>query len=287
MRLAPVCGAFFLAASAGVAQESAELAAMRGKYEAAKIEAIKPLMRSYGLALRAKVSELTQAGKLEEALAFKKEMDAVAAELTAIAAAEAEGVAAPVPGRKKIDLLGMVDLAADGSPASKWLMEDGKLRCRSGFAIPKVLLPYEPAAEYDVSVTFIQPRAQNGVALLIPNGAGSNFMVHAGGGSGSRAGLGVKGKEGDEWVKKKDGWFDGKNENTLTVEVRKGSVEGKVDGESIFKFEGERSSLIFGGRGFYRNPKPTRLGVTGDDGSIITKLEVTEVDGSGKLLREK
>ena len=124
------------------------------------------------------------------------------------------------------------------------------------------------------------------MGLLIPNGAGSNFVVHAGGGSGTRASLGAKGFEG-KYVKTKDGWFGADKENTLTVEVRKGSVVGKVDGEKVFEYEGERSALVFGGRGFYRNPRPSRLAITGDDGSVISKLEVTEVRGDGKLLREK
>ena len=282
-------GLLFLSSAGGVAAEGEaprELVALRAKYEAAKVDALKPVARAYGRQLQAKMKEATMAGKLDEALAFRAEMEAVAVEVKALEGTGSAKDAGPVGTRRKaIDLLGLIDLEKHGKPASKWSMEDGKLKCRSGSFVPKVILPYEPPEEFDFTVRFIQPKVTNGVSLLIPNGAGANFKVNAAGRNGTKAGLSAKGLD-DEYAKTKDGWFDPKLEYTLTVEIRKGSLVGKVNGESIFEFKGERTSLAVSSS-YFRNPRPNQLAICGDDNGVITKLEITEISGAGKLLSEE
>ena len=215
--------------------EPAQLTEMRVKYEEAKKDAVLPVMRAYGRALREKMTEYTQAGKLDQALAFKKEMERVAEEVLAateagIPAAEPSAPAVAARG-KVIDFLEIIDTDLDGKPPQKWLLVEGLLSCVEGHMVPKIILPYEPPEEYDFTLTFEQPKFRNGVALIMPNGAGKVFNVAAAEKGGSVAGLSIGGFYGHEFAVTKPGLFKTARGYTLTVEVRKESITGKVDGQ--------------------------------------------------------
>jgi hypothetical protein len=268
---------FGVVGSAGAQEEPAELTAMRAKYIEAGKEILIPLKRSYGRVLEQKMKELIQAGKLEEAIMVKKEMEALASELMA-------GVEGPGRG-KVINLMEMIDTEVDGKPAGKWLLAEGLLMCVKGSFVPKIVLPYEPPEEYDLTMTFEQPRLRNGVTFVVPNRKGGIFVIAAGGGGGSTAGLNANGLDG-KFVTRKEGWFQPDKEYTLTAEIRKESVVGKVDGEEIFRYEGEPGDLRLE-QMFFRMDNPKQLAISADDPTVFSKLELREVTGAGTMLREK
>ena len=121
-------------------------------------------------------------------------------ELTGLSKATAEKRLAEVPDTadsglaiapraKSINLLELLDPAKDFKPQNKWAIANGVLRCTEGNFVPKVVFPYQPPEEYDVSFTFAQPGLRNGVGVIMPNpNGGHSFLFWVGGDGGTLTG---------------------------------------------------------------------------------------------------
>ena len=119
-------------------EDPAELAAMRAQFKESLRESLLPVMRGYGRALRDQMTEMTKAGKLDEALAFKKEMEAVAAELLAMSEAKPDAAEPAVATRRNvIDFLEIIDTASGWETGRKMALGRGEIVLFAGRFCPE------------------------------------------------------------------------------------------------------------------------------------------------------
>ena len=116
-------------------------------------------------------------------------------------------------------------------------------------------------------------------------GPGQVFNVTAADLGGARVAISIGGNNDSKSGKVKAGLFKADQEYTLTAEVRKDGIVVKVDGEEVSRYEDARENLW--SNSWLNSKVPTQLAISADDPAVITKVEVTEVSGKGKLLREK
>jgi len=180
-----------------------------------------------------------------------------------------------------VDLMTLVDPSMD-SVSGKWSLSGGILTVEAS-NYSRLEFPYEPPAEYDFTMIFLRKAGNDDVVqLLSRTQKGFAFhMQYIGSGYGF-----VSATHHDEAaaVIKKDPLANNKR-HTSVVKVRKDSVGAYLDGKLITEWKPSETDL-----GAYKPwalRKETVLGL-GSYGNVVEfyKLEVVEVSGKGKRLRQ-
>lgn len=188
-------------------------------------------------------------------------------------------------GARTINLLTFVDPRAD-AVRGEWRMVDGVLRCESQHFVLKIATPYIPPEEYDVKMVFSQPIIRNDVCIIMPR-QGKSFAWMLGGTEGvfhfshDPRSL-TNGQEPTRSNFPRS--FLPSRQYTTLVQVRNDGVKAFFEGKQAAAFKTDYRDLVVDS--WRTIPDPSRLAIGCDDPTIFHVLEVTEVTGQGKLLRE-
>ncbi|HZZ78183.1 MAG TPA: hypothetical protein VFE62_06675 [Gemmataceae bacterium] len=184
-----------------------------------------------------------------------------------------------VPGKKTIDLIPLIDTQRDAVENRKWSVRNNTLYCDDGNFVPRLQIPYRPPQEYDFTVVFSQPGLRNGISLIMPNPNGGSFFWYLGAGDGSTYGFHGNPDKGGQVP----GLVQANVPCTTTVQVRKNSVKGFVNGKEMIGFNTDYRDLLCDG---WRNiPDKSVLAVACDDPAVFHFVRVVEITGQGKRTR--
>ncbi len=179
---------------------------------------------------------------------------------------------------RTFDLIPIIDLqwdVVDG--AGKWRVQDNKLYCDEGHFVPRVQIPYVPPQEYDFAVTFSQPALRNGVSLIMPKAAGGMFYWAVGFNGGAGYGF-----DADRGLNIPQLIQPGMT-YTTTVQVRRDRVRCLLNGKQLTEHRGDLGALRIDS---WRQMKNERLlGVACDDPCIFHRIQIVEINGTGRASR--
>lgn len=196
----------------------------------------------------------------------------------------ASTVAANAIKSKAINLIALIDPKED-TVKGEWLIERGALVCATQHFVPKLYLPYIPPEEYDLKVVFSQPKIRHDVGIILPRGANS-FSWQVGG------------TEGKFLFSVDDRVSGGKNptesrfpgailpgrQYTTVVQVRNEGVIAFFEGKQMAAYKTDYRDLRVDS--WHVLPDPSRMAVCCDDPTVFHVIELTEVTGKGKKVRE-
>jgi hypothetical protein len=155
------------------------------------------------------------------------------------------------------------------------------LQCIEGHYVPKVTLPYEPPAEYDVLFVFSQPKLRNGVGVVVPNPqAHTSFIFGVAAGTGDLVGFSV---DAEPLAGKIPNLIRPNVKYSVVVQVREQGVQAFVNRRLVAALKTDYSNLRAGS--LHRIGQPERLAIYCDDPTVFYSVQVKEVSGQGKLMR--
>jgi hypothetical protein len=182
---------------------------------------------------------------------------------------------------RKVNLIELLEPATDFRPQDKWAITDGVLQCTQPHFVPKVVFPYEPPEEYDVTFSFSQPRLRNGVGLVLPNPNGGSFAAHFGYEGGRSIALS---SAGDKYKRSIDNLFRADVKYTVVFKVRKQGLQAVINNTPVIDMKTDFSDLQAGE--WHRITEVQQIGLYADDPTNFYQVEVTEVTGEGTLTRK-
>lgn len=194
--------------------------------------------------------------------------------------AETGGVAARGP--KTINMLQLIDPDEDFKPKDKWQLAGGALACTDGNFVPKVVFPYQPPEEYDVTYVFAQPRLRNGVGVIMPNPDGKSSFAFFVGGAGGRA-IALSNDQNKYRKEFPSAVIHAGVKYSVVVKVRKEGVQALVNGTLVANVPTDFSDLKVGP--WHRINDVNKLAICCDDKTVFYGVQVTEVTGEGAMTR--
>ncbi|MEX2215477.1 MAG: hypothetical protein WD768_15190 [Phycisphaeraceae bacterium] len=196
------------------------------------------------------------------------------------AALVASGLTLPSPPQRhdyRIDLISLFDSERDALHG-KWSVKDGELSTDSIHLWPRVQFPYHPSPEYDLKVTFSQPRQRHGITIFLP--AGLRFSLGDADGS---YGFSVENKTGENpTAGKQPRMIEPNRRYTIVIQVRRDQVIAMMGERKLAEFV--RKDLFIKSWNF-KLTDAEAIGVGTDDPVVFHEVEVIEVSGRGKVLR--
>ena len=278
------------AADASVKQLRAAIRAQLAPLEKDSAARAKALHAKYDPVLAQAQAQLTQRGRLDDALLVKAKRGEVASAWLA-------GIPAPIPqdvkpapatgparanngDRVTVNLLPLIDPAKD-TIAGQWTLDKGAL-VSSGKGEERIEIPYEPPNEYDFKVSYTKTGTNCVIQILSHEGApfiwvmstSGKFTFHYLKG----AGLGA-----NKTTVHQAGLKNG-HKYTSIVRVRNKSVEAILDGKTISKWETDYSDATPAQFWALRNRRLLGIG-TGDTKTVFHSIEVIEIGPKGKPTR--
>jgi hypothetical protein len=183
------------------------------------------------------------------------------------------------PRQKTINLLELLDPAEDFKPKDKWAIANGVLQCTEGHFVPKVVFPYQPPEEYDITFAFAQPKVRNHIGVILPNPANNshfNFKM------GPRE-YGF-GSDADKYVRKfPREIMQAGVKYVAVVSVRKDGVQATINGAAVAKIPTDFTDL--NNNGWTRVDESEQIVIFCDDPTVFYQVQVTEVTGEGGMTR--
>lgn len=189
--------------------------------------------------------------------------------------------AAPTVGPRIINLLEHIDPDTDFRPQEKWALREGTLVCTEKHFRPKVIFPYQPPEEYDVTISFAQPELRNGVGLTMPNPNGDFSFGFIVGGNGGRELVLLNPER--LYQRNVDNLLRPNVKYTLVFKVRKGAVKATINGVAVLDLNTDYSNLKVDT--WMRIDEWKNLAISADDPTVFYQVEVTEISGEGVLTR--
>ncbi len=263
----------------------AKLKLLRKKFEKEASRLLRPLEIKYLAALRNLQDEYQKAGNLDAVLNIKGEADGLE---EALKAAAASNTAAPTTKAatsrgRTINLAELVDIEEDGDPAKKWRMNGKLIECTEKHFVPKLYLPYIPPEEYDFRIQWAQPGLRHGIGHLMPNGDGGSFHCCAGENGGTLSDMHLEDGQEQYFKRHAEITLEPDKKYESIVKVRKDSIKYYVNGKLLFEYTGDKKDLTVSK--WRRSKKPDQLAIFCDDPTLFSVVEVTEISGKGKILR--
>ena len=189
---------------------------------------------------------------------------------------------AAAPRQRTINLLELIDPAQDLHPKDKWAIANGALHCTRGFAVPKVVFPYHPPEEYDVTIVFAKPKVSNGVGIIMPNtNLKSCFTFLVGGEGGKTLNLMA---EGDKYKRTFPRQVIHPNvQYKVVFSVRKEGVKATINDTPVVDMKTDFMDLKAGT--WHRIREWESIGICCDEQTVFYAVQVTEVTGEGGITR--
>ena len=183
--------------------------------------------------------------------------------------------------RRTINLIPLIDPKQDAVNGD-WKIEDGRLVCTSMHFVPKVQIRYQPPAEFDFTIVFSQPKLRNPVVQIMPKN-GNSFSWELGGTEG-RIAFSVESGGKNPTESKNPGAAQPNTRYTSVVKVRDDGVEAYIDGKLVARY---RTNFADMKANNWRALKDkSLLGVGCDDPTVFYVVELKEITGQGKHVRE-
>ncbi len=183
---------------------------------------------------------------------------------------------------KSINIIALIDPAADAIKG-EWSIERGALVCSTQHFVPKLYLPYLPPEEYDIKIVFSQPKIRHDIGVILPRD-GNSFSWQAGGEEGKFL-FSVQPPPGgrNPTESRFPGAVMAGRQYTTVVQVRNAGVVAFFEGKQMAAYKTDYRDMRVSS--WHTLPDATRMAVCCDDPTIFHVIEVTEVTGTGKLLR--
>src|SRR5262245_31574123 len=184
------------------------------------------------------------------------------------------------PGKPMINLVSYIDPAKDAVENRRWLIKNNELHCDDAHFVPRIEIPYRPPEEYDFIVTFSQPGLRNGISLIMPKPqGGGSFFWYLGASDGSEYGF----ASNPNIMGQQPGLTQANTAYTTTVQVRKNSVKGLLNGKELINHPTNFADLTCDD---WRRIRDTSLlGLACDDPTVFHYVRVVEITGKGKRSR--
>ena len=186
--------------------------------------------------------------------------------------------------KKVVDLMKYVDRNRD-AVAGTWSLRENELKCDSAWQ-GRLGIPYQPSDEYDLRVEFTRTGGFNNVSQFVSHG-GHRFAFTLGGWANSYGGFGAI---GGRWANenattiKSPGILHNGRRYSVVVHVRNTMIAASVDGKLVAKHETNFNDLDYPADSWVGE---AILGVGANDSSTtFHKIEIAEITGEGKVLRE-
>jgi hypothetical protein len=147
------------------------------------------------------------------------------------------------------------------------------------------VLPYEPPEEYDVRLSFMQPKLRNAVGVILAKKR-STFAWLVGNNAGSTCVFSVKGDvkgSGNPAMKTVPGMIQPNKKYTSTVKIRNDGVKGYVNGKLVVSYKTDFTDMQT--TIWHRIRETRQLAIFADDPTIFYEIKVIEITGKGKMLR--
>jgi len=187
----------------------------------------------------------------------------------------------------EVDLLKLLDLKKDVI-AGEWAFEEGKLVTPGNWRNDRVQVPYEPPAEYDLTVVLRRkeetPQSES-LNLGLPTAAGRTMVILDGWSDEEAAGIHLidsKGANENETTTREKRLFADR-ETTVVCRVRKTGLAVLADGKSVFDWKGDLKRLTIPPTWATPNARALVLGCC--DRFVISRLTLSPVSGPGKPTR--
>ncbi len=183
-----------------------------------------------------------------------------------------------------VDVLKLVDPAKD-AVRGDWRIVNGLLTS-SPFPCATVEIPYEPPEEYDFRIVYVPVQDDTGGVLELCRGGDRQFCFVVGAQGNRLSGFEtVNGRSIADIAASStaDHWLAAAERHVSLVRVRKGNVQGYLDGKLVAGRHTDFSDM--GLLDIYSLPRPNTIGFGVYKGSIaVVSATVTEITGKGKLL---
>lgn len=184
---------------------------------------------------------------------------------------------------KTIDVIKLIDPVKDAIKGD-WSVENGVLICSTQHFVPKIYIPYIPGEEYDIKITFSQPRIRHPVSIVMPK-AGASFYWQVGGTTGEFS-FSVRPANGGR--NPTESRFPGivvpNRPYTSVVQVRNNGVRAFFEGKLVAQYQTDFSDLQVDS--WHEIPDRSRMAICCDDPTIFHAIEIQEVTGKGIFTRE-
>ncbi|HVR84326.1 MAG TPA: protein kinase, partial [Planctomycetota bacterium] len=180
--------------------------------------------------------------------------------------------------RGPVDLLRLIEVSKDGVNGS-WSRSSSGLMSGSTDFFARVMIPYLPPAEYDLTVAVERKEGQQDFFMgLVQGDTQFGAMIN----SGNSTYCEISATVG--YLAHFDGGIVLGKPSIIVYQVRKNSVEVRVDGKRILSYKGDLSK----GSMFPQwNVPDKRVLFIGSHGSVhqVTRIALTAVTGRGKAIR--
>ncbi len=191
---------------------------------------------------------------------------------------------AVVQRQKDVNLLALIDPDKDFKPKDKWAVANGVLQCTRGSFVPKVVFPYQPPQEYDISFTYSQPSLRNGVGVILPNpnpNVKASFAFIVGESSGRSIMLSNdQGKYRQTFPK---AVIQENTKYTVVVKVRKTGVAATINGTPVANLQTDFSDLKV--NSWRKIDEWQNAAIFCDDPTAFYQVQIKEVTGEGPVTR--
>ncbi|MCY3023195.1 MAG: PA14 domain-containing protein [Planctomycetota bacterium] len=180
------------------------------------------------------------------------------------------------------DLISLLDLDADATP-NVWKLQDGALHCgKTGQA--KLHLAYQPAAEYDLRVTFARTDG-NDVLIQYLTGGSKTFVWVLSAKSNAASGFSqVRGQGSDNNPSTAKLKLDNGRKYTTVVQVRSDGVKAFLDGKLVTQLKTDFKEMNLPGQ--WKIHDDTALGLGSQNSAVIYhSVELLDMSGKGRALR--
>jgi hypothetical protein len=177
-----------------------------------------------------------------------------------------------------VDLMRYVDLKADAIEGD-WAREGTGIKS-TGRANAKLIIPYEPPAEYDFTVVYTRLGGHDQVAQIFP--VSDSELAWSVGSWGKTMALAADGKA--LWSGEDPHCTDTGKEYTSVVKVRRAGIEITFNGRKVAEYTGPLSGLSAPRESKLPNAKALGLLTWYGTSQRFSKMELTEITGTGHVL---
>ena len=177
-----------------------------------------------------------------------------------------------------VDLMRYLDLKADAIEGD-WAREGTGIKS-TGRTNAKLIIPYEPPAEYDFTVVYTRLGGHDQIAQIFP--VSDSELAWSVGSWGKAMTLAADGKA--LWSGEDPHCTDTGKEYTSVVKVRQAGIEITLNGRKVAEYTGPLSGLSAPRESKLPNTKALGLLTWYGTSQRFSKIELTEIRGTGHVL---
>jgi serine/threonine protein kinase len=194
---------------------------------------------------------------------------------------------APLP-RNAVDLLALIDPKLDAVNGA-FSKDASGLRTPNGLPWARLMVPYAPPAEYDLTMILERTENTNSLNLALPWNRRQIPLVVDGKGPGIDDVTALDFIDGKEFFRNetttKGPFLTAGKPNTLVISVRRNSFGLTIDGRAIFTWKGDPSRIAEHTALSVPHKDAIVIGCY-DSGFLISQLSISPVSGTGMVLRK-